>query len=254
MALTGDLSELDLKGILNLVQSMKGTGKLAIIGDSTNVFLYFKDGVIVNAEGDKDPISSFEKAAGLRSGKFEFIKTDDVKEGEKAKELQVLAKDIDNILKRWEELKKRFPNYDIVFDIGESQSEEVKLTPEEWKILALVREPTTLLRLLMNSPMGEMKTLEILSSLFDKGLITMSFEKEDILKEEDLVIPVKETGWYAVNTPIYGERNITFYNKIDGRKDFQTICKEMGITLREGRQILRYLVSNGKISLRKKTK
>ncbi|MGB9832824.1 MAG: DUF4388 domain-containing protein, partial [Caldisericum exile] len=78
MALTGDLSELDLKGILNLVQSMKGTGKLAIIGDSTNVFLYFKDGVIVNAEGDKDPISSFEKAAGLRSGKFEFIKTDDV--------------------------------------------------------------------------------------------------------------------------------------------------------------------------------
>jgi len=254
MALTGDLSELDLRGILNLIQSIKGTGKLEFVNDSTHIFLYFKNGVIVNAEGDKDPISSFEKAVGLTSGKFEFIKMDDVKEGEKAQELKALAQDIDSILKRWEEIRKKFPNYDVVFDISEAKSEEVKLTPDEWKILSLVREPTTLLRLLMNSPMGEMKTLELLASLFDKGLITMSFETEDVIKDEDLVIPVKETGWYAVNTPIYGERNIAFYNKIDGRKDFPTICKEMGITLREGRQILRYLVSNGKISLRKKTK
>jgi hypothetical protein len=253
MALTGDLSELDLKSILNLIASLKSTGKLEIIGDSMHLGLYFKDGIIVDADGDKDAISSFEKAAGLTSGKFELIKMDSVKESEKAKELQALATDLDSILKRWERLRKVFPNYDIVFDIGEAKSEEVKLSTDEWKILAIIREPTTLLRLLINSPYGEMKTLELLASLFDKGLITMNFESEDVVKAEDEVIPVKETGWYAMRSPIYGDRNIAFYNKIDGRKDFVTICREMGITLREGRQILRYLLNNDKITLKSKT-
>ena len=254
MALIGDLSEIGLKGVLNLVTSINGTGKLELVGDSVHIFLYFKEGVIVNAEGDKDPISSFEKAVGLTTGKFEFVKMDTVKESEYAKDLKTLTDNIESIIKRWELLKKRFLNYDIVFDLGEAKSEEVKMTPEEWKLLSLIREPTTLSSLLINSPFGEMKTLEILSSLFDKGLITLSFETEDVVKEEDLVIPIKETDWYAVNMPIYGEKNTAFYKRIDGKKDFPTICKEMGITLREGRQILRYLVTNGKISLKKKPK
>ncbi len=254
MALTGDLSELNLKGVLGLISSMKGTGKLEIISDSIHIVLHFKDGNIVNAEGDKDPISSFQKACGLTSGKFEFIKTTDIKESNVAKTLQTLTNDIDTILSRWEEIRKRFPSYDVVFDIGEISGEEVKLNPEEWKLLSLIREPTTLHALLVNSPFGEMKTIETLLQLFDKGLITFEFETEDVLKEEDNVIPVKETGWYAVNTPIYGDKNIAFYNKIDGRKDFPTLCKELGITLREGRQTLRYLLTNGKISLKKKAK
>jgi len=158
---------------------MEETGKLEIAGDSTRIFLYFKKGVIVNAEGDKDPISSFEKAIGLISGKFKFIKMDDVKEDEKAKELQTLAQDFDSIVERWKEIKKKFPNYDIVFDIGEAKSEEVKLTPDEWKVLSLIRAPTILLRLLTNSPMGEMKTVEILSSLLESEINS----KVDFLKE-----------------------------------------------------------------------
>uniref|UniRef100_A0A7C4XSG7 DUF4388 domain-containing protein n=1 Tax=Caldisericum exile TaxID=693075 RepID=A0A7C4XSG7_9BACT len=253
MALTGDLSEINFKDILNFIQSMEETGKLEIAGDSTRIFLYFKKGVIVNAEGDKDPISSFEKAIGLISGKFEFIKMDDVKEGEKAKELQTLAQDFDSIVERWKEIKKKFPNYDIVFDIGEAKSEEVKLTPDEWKVLSLIRAPTILLRLLTNSPMGEMKTVEILSSLLDKGLIAIVSESEEKEQEEDLVIPVKEMSWQAITVPLITKKNTDFYNRIDGIKDFPTICKEMGITLKEGRQILDYLVSSGKVSLKKKT-
>lgn len=254
MAITGDLSELNLKGILNLISSMKGTGKLEIFSDSIHIFLYFKDGNIINAEGDKDPVSSFQKACGLTSGKFEFIMTTDVKESNVAKRLQTLTNDIDNIASRWEEIRKKFPSYDVVFDIGEISGEEVKMNPEEWKLLSLIREPTTLLALLTNSPFGEMKTIETLLQLFDKGLITFEPETEDVLKEEDNVIPLKETGYFAVNTPIFGDKNIAFYNKIDGRKDFPTICKELGITLREGRQILRYLLTNSKISLKKKAK
>jgi len=59
-----------------------------------------------------------------------------------------------------------------------------------------------------------MKTLELLASLFDKGLITMNFESEDVVKAEDEVIPVKETGWYAMRSPIYGDRNIAFTIKL----------------------------------------
>jgi hypothetical protein len=60
-------------------------------------------------------------------------------------------------------------------------------------------------------------------------------------------------SWQAITVPLITKKNTDFYNRIDGIKDFPTICKEMGITLKEGRQILDYLVSSGKVSLKKKT-
>jgi hypothetical protein len=76
--------------------------------------------------------------------------------------------------------------------------------------------------------------------------------KDDTLLPEDAIIPVKEAGHFAANASMYGEHNMVFYKRIDNRKDFQTICKEMKITFAEGREIIKYLTSQGKISLRKK--
>lgn len=254
MALSGDLSEIDLKTLLGLMESTKGTGKLIVKNDSTTITVYFKNGQPINAEGDKEPVGSIEKLISFEGGTFEFIKSETVPESPLANEIIEAFSRTEDTKEKWRLTKKIFPSKDLTFDLSEVKGEEVKLTGEEWRILSLIREPLTLADIVKASPFGELKTLTTLVSILDKKLIKVTKEVEESLSPEDNVIPVKETGWFAVNAPIYGEQNLQFYKKIDGRKDFETLVKEMHITLKEGREILKYLVSQGKVSLRKKPK
>lgn len=255
MALTGDLSEIDLNTVLKLISDTKGTGKITFEVDSLKIILYFKNGKLVNAEGAKDPISSVEKLLSCNKGKFEFVKLDSVNESPDAQKLQDSITKAREINENWSFVRSKFPNLNLKIDISEAKGgEEVKVTGEEWKILSLIREPVPIANIVANSPFGELKTLLTLADLFEKKLITIKIEEEDKLLPDDNVIPFKEAGWYALNAPIYGEKNIEFYKRIDGRKDFPTIVKEIGISYKEGREILKYLVSQGKISIRKKTR
>ncbi len=254
MALSGDLSDIDLKTVLKLIEDTKGTGKMTFNSEGDIVTLYFKQGKPVNAEGEKDAISSIEKLVRFQSAKFEFTKLDSVPEAQDPAKLEEALKNMDETIEKWKAVYLRFPSLNQFVDIGEAKGEEVKMTGEEWKILSIIREPISIRDIVANSPFGELKTLLILASLFDKRLVTLKLVEEDKLLPDDNVIPFKEAGWHAVNAPIYGEKNIEFYKRVDGRKDFPTLVKEMGISYREGREILKYLVSQGKISLRRKTK
>jgi len=253
MALSGDLSEIGIKTLLGLIENTKGTGKITFISNFMNITVYFKNGRPVSAEGDKDPIASVEKLASFDKGSFEFVKQEGINETPDTPKVEETFKKIEEIKEKWDFVKAKFPSMNVYVDLAESKNEEVKISGDEWKILALIREPTTLFNLVKLSPLGELKTLILLASLFDKNLISIILQ-DDSLTEEDNVIPLKEAGWHAMNAPVYGEKSIEFYRKIDGRKDFQTIVKEMGISYKEGREIVRYLLSQGKIALRKKAK
>ncbi len=253
MALSGDLSDVDIKTLLNLISQTKDTGKLTIKSDSL-INVYFKGGHPINADGDKTPVSSMEKVLSLNKGVFEFVKTDSVQESTAALKIEETFSRIDSIRDQWKTMKSQFPNYNVILNLAEAKGEEINLTAEDWNILSLVRVPTTLAELVRQSPYGELKTLTVLSDIFSKKLLTVSLIKDDSLRPEDVVIPVKESGYFAANTPIYGEHNLAFYKRIDNRKDFETICKEMKMSFGEGREILKYLVSQGKVSLRKKTR
>ncbi len=254
MALSGDLSDIDLKTVLKLIEDTKGTGKIVFSADRATIALYFKNGKVVNAEGEKDPVSCIEKLVKLQSAKFEFTKMDSVPETQEISKIEQALNQMDSIIDKWKQVYARFPNLNQMVDIGDSRGEEVKMTGEEWKILSLIREPLAINALVANSPFGELKTLLLLASLFDKKLVTIKIQEEDKLLPEDNVIPVKEAGWHALNAPMYGEKNIEFYRRIDGRKDFPTIAKEMQISYKEGREILKYLMAQGKISVRKKVR
>lgn len=251
MALSGDLSDVDIKTLLSLIAQTKDTGKLTIKGDSV-INVYFKGGHPVNGEGDKTPVSSVEKALSFDKGSFEFVKMDNVQESPESGKIMETVVKIDDIRDQWKALKSKFPNYNIILNIAEAKGEDVHMTAEDWNIISLIRVPISLLELVKKSPYGELKTLTILGDILDKKLISIMIIKDDALLPEDAVIPIKESGYFAVNAPIYGEHNMEFYKHIDNRKDFETLCKEMKITFTEGREIVRYLAAQGKISLRKK--
>lgn len=251
MALTGDLSDVDIKDVFSLVAQTKNTGKLAIKGESI-IDIYFKGGHPVNADGDKTPVSSVEECLSFDKGSFEFVKMDSVRESPDAGKIAATIANIDVIRGQWKTLKSRFPNHDMILNIAQATGEEVRMSAEDWNILSLIRVPVSLSELIKQSPYGGLGTLTILADLLDRKLITTAIVKDDTLLPEDAVIPIKESGYFAANSPIDGEHNLEFYKRIDNRKDFETICKELKITFTEGRESLKYLTTQGRISVRKK--
>jgi len=255
MSLTGDLTEVGIKYLFGLIENLKATGKLVIKDAFLVLVIYFKNGKPVNTEGEKDPVETMEKIISLEKGSFEFEKMTDVPEWQSPEDLSKIISRMDEIKEQWRKVKNYFPNQDIIIGLSQSKNDnEIKISAEEWRILSSIKESMNLSELVKISPFGELKTLSALLRLNEKKLISLTLEKEDKLKPEDEVIPLKAAGWFAVNTPIYGEKNLEFYKKINNKKDFVTIVKEMGISYKEGKDILKYLLSQGKISLRKKTK
>jgi hypothetical protein len=255
MNLNGNLTEVDVKTLISFIKNIKATGKLIINNNSSPLTVYFKNGEPVDAEGEKEPTETIEKIISLEQGFFEFKKNDNIPESKFSGELSELLSTIDSIKLKWKKIKSRFPTQNLTVTLSETKNNnEIKLSGEEWKILSFVKEPIYLYELIKISPFRELKTLSLVLSLQEKELIHTTKNKEDKLMPEDEVIPLKKAGRVAVNTVIYGEKNIEFYKKIDNKKDFVTIVKEIGINFKDGRDILKYLLSQGKISLRKKTK
>jgi hypothetical protein len=235
-----------------MIRSSRDTGKLTIKSKDVLISLYFKEGVLVNAEGDRTPIATVEKLVLIESGDFEFVKLTDVTEFNEKERLQQIIANPSKTKEEWATVKKKFPIYGISFNITETQSkDEIVMTKEEWNLLLIMRAQRNLALIIKASPYGELETLKLLASLFDKQLVSISLSDDDTARNDDSVIPIRERGWAALTTPINGRNNLAFYNKIDDEKDFITICKELNISLSEGRNILKYLFEKNKIGLKK---
>lgn len=270
MALKGNLSQFSVLELLNYAEKIKFNGILNI-KDKDNIFiLHFKDGLPIDAKGDKTPIDSFKKFLGLKEGEFEFTRKDNItiKENE---DLYNVYLNRENIIKRWDELKRIFKSLDLIFSFS-SIEEKVRLSIEEWKILWLVNEFGFLKDILKKSPFGEFDTLNILSSLLNKKIIKIGENIEKKFEEYENYIPIKIAQWFEVNLSSLGgyftkvsqidwdslnkiimdERYKEFYERIDGKKSIKEIFEEMNLTLKEGEEILKFLTENGKISFYKK--
>ncbi|MGB9695206.1 MAG: DUF4388 domain-containing protein, partial [Caldisericaceae bacterium] len=68
MALKGSLDDASLSSLLAIIKEAKDTGKLTVTAKDGAVSIYFKEGVPVNAEGDKNALGSVEKFVTLEKG------------------------------------------------------------------------------------------------------------------------------------------------------------------------------------------
>ncbi len=173
MALSGDLEDIDLKMLLGLIKDTSGNGKLVVKSKSSEITVYFRNGHPVNAEGDKTPIGSCEKLINFSEGTFEFFKLDKVESSAQINEIKKTFLKIDEIREEWKNFKQKFPFSSIVFNITEAPG-EVDVSHEEWSVLLVLRSTRELAGITKSSPFGELYTLKILSSLFDKKLLSIS--------------------------------------------------------------------------------
>ncbi len=257
MALKGELSDVPITEVFSLVKHVKSSGILEIDSGNKKLKVHFINGDVVNAEGDANPEASLELVFGLKDGSFEFDKNAKPEKSENHESLKKILNNVSKIQHEWEELRKVFPNDNIIISLSETNKEEIELSGKEWKIISVLKNPKAISEIAEESGMGIFELLKTLSSMLKKDLITITGEE---ITEKDFeegigdIIPVRILGYWATRSPIEGIKAIEFYRRVDDKKTVKEIAKEMGLNLKEAAEIMEYLVKNDKIEKRLKRK
>ncbi len=250
MALKGELSDIPVKEVFKIISETKGTGILNLSNGVHNLQLQFQNGKIVNASGDKTPTDSLKLAMTMEEGEFEFNKTGSVKPLKDSKDLEKILDDFDKIKSEWEKIKSLIPSEQYVVKLSDESTEQIELSGNEWKIIAMLKGPMPILEIEKQLNIGAFETLKVLSSLIKKKLIELSGEVETEQEVDEKIanlVPVRNLGYWAMRSPIEGIKAIEFYRRIDDKKTLGQIAKEMGISLKEAKEIFDYLLKNDKV-------
>ena len=250
MALKGELTDVPVEEVIKIISETKGTGILMLQNDFHQVQLQFLNGRLINATGDKTPTDSVKLALVMSEGEFEFNKSGNVTPAKESKELQKILDSISNIKNEWSKIKEVIPSEGYIIKLSESEAEQIELSGNEWKIIAMLKEPMPILEIEKRLNVGAFETMKVLASLIRKKLIELSGEaKVESNIDEGIanIVPVRNLGYWAMRSPIEGIKAIEFYRRIDDKKTLGQIAKEMGISLKEAKEIFDYLLKNDKV-------
>ena len=250
MALKGELSDIPIEEVIKIISETKSTGVLNLRNNFHSVQLQFLNGKLINATGDKTPTDSVKLALVMSEGEFEFNKSENVTPAKESKELQKIVDSISTIKAEWNKINSIIPSEGFIVKLSEAEAEQIELSGNEWKVIAILKEPMPILEIEKRLSIGAFESLKVLSSLLRKKLIELSGEakvESDVDESIANIVPVRNLGYWAMRSPIEGIKPIEFYRRIDDKKTIGQIAKEMGISLKEAKEIFDYLLKNDKV-------
>lgn len=181
MALAGDLSEFPLTDIIQLVQLSKQTGGVHLrgqrAGQSYEGWLYFRDGTIVGASlPGYQPLEAVYTFFTFTSGPFRFHDDKRIDTPTIAVSNEVIIMEGVTRQDAWAAINEQIPSMATIPRLilnPSAGSAEIKLEPEEWRVLTMVNGKNPLGQIAQRSGLGEFRTCEIVVQLLQSGLIEM---------------------------------------------------------------------------------
>jgi len=175
MGLDGNLKDFDLSDILQLIQMGKKTGALQVESGSNAGTMFFKEGAAVHAAAsDIKGDNAVNRILRWRQGSFAFkpdVTTDQLTI---QTPLQHLVLEAARQIDEWQDIQKLIPAMDIVVGIEENPAagtEDIKLEPIEWRVLALVDGIRNVNQIVKESRMGDFECCKVLYGLLSSGLL-----------------------------------------------------------------------------------
>jgi hypothetical protein len=175
MGLEGNLKDFDLSDILQLIHMGKKTGALEVVTESESGVIFFHEGGAVHAVAqDLSGDEAVNRILRWRQGHFVF-KPDAATTYKSIKTpLQHLVLDAARQIDEWTDIQKLIPNLELVPAIEENPSagtEDIKLQPNEWRVLAMVDGTKNIREIIRDGHMGDFETCKILYGLISSGLL-----------------------------------------------------------------------------------
>ena len=186
MSLQGNLVDFDLTDVLQLIHLGKKNGALEIETEGDRGEIYFENGKVLFAKTKtKMGEDSIHQILRWSEGKFLFSPEKHAPERKMDIPIQNLILDAAKQIDEWKRLEKLIPSVEMLVDFVEDpevSSEEISLSPEEWKILSLITGEKSIRDIAQLAKMTEFNTAKIFYGLVSSGLVQL---KEPPKKEEE---------------------------------------------------------------------
>lgn len=204
MALQGNLEDFDLTDVLQLIHLGKKNGALEIETLENRGEIYFENGKVVYAK-TKEMIGEESIHYILRWTKGKFVFSPEKRAPEKRMNIPIqnLILDAAKQIDEWKRIEKIIPSVEMIVDFVEDpnvSSEEINLSPDEWKILSLITGERSIRDVAQLAKLTEFNTAKIFYGLISSGLVnlkrpTKKEEKKEEEKEEKKEVK-KKRGFF----------------------------------------------------------
>lgn len=179
MPLQGDLSEFSLSDIIQLVDLSKQTGGVRIVGNlkgkEIEGWIYFRNGQVISARLGRLPAEEALYALfALQSGSFVFEEGVDLPPREITASNEVLIMEGVRRVDEWGTFLEKAPALNAVVGlvaVPDERLQEIRLEPEEWRVLTLVDGRNTVAEIAERSGLGEIRTCQVIARLIEAGLV-----------------------------------------------------------------------------------
>ncbi|MCK4576604.1 DUF4388 domain-containing protein [candidate division WOR-3 bacterium] len=204
LALQGNLEDFDLTDVLQLIHLGKKNGALEIETLENRGEIYFENGKVVYAK-TKEMIGEESIHYILRWTKGKFVFSPEKRAPEKRMNIPIqnLILDAAKQIDEWKRIEKIVPSVEMIVDFVEDpdvSSEEINLSPDEWKILSLITGERSIRDVAQLAKLTEFNTAKIFYGLISSGLVnlkrpTKKEEKKEEEKEEKKEVK-KKRGFF----------------------------------------------------------
>jgi len=189
LALQGNLEDFDLTDVLQLIHLGKKNGALEIETEGNRGEIYFENGKVVYAKtkevSGKDAIHYILKWS---EGNFTFSPEKRAQKKMMDIPIQNLILDAAKQIDEWKRLEKVIPSVEVCVDFVEDpdvSSEEINLSPDEWKILSLITGERTIREIAQFAKFTEFNTAKVFYGLISSGLVKLSEPPKKEGKKEE---------------------------------------------------------------------
>lgn len=193
MSFQGELKDLPLPDVVQLIDSSAKTGKLSLNNDNLKGAIFFEKGKIVHATlGDLSGEEAVHTMAVWTDGRFLF-------ETNTKSDKKTINRSNTNLmmegarrLDEWKVLQKKIPSTDYIPEFipqNKNQAPQISLSTREWVLLSKVNGVRDIKMIAKQSNLSVFETCKILYGLISSGLLTL---KEKPSVEDDTPEPSKE--------------------------------------------------------------
>ncbi len=174
--LSGNLKDVSILEILQLVSKTKHTGKLIIKGKGVTGIVFVKKGEIVNAQfGDREGVEALSDIIVISNGYFTFEQTPIKIENVINKPIDRILLDLSQVL----EIRKTNLTLNTIPLLKQDvNSNEIVLSGEEVKVVSLIDGKRSIKEIAEESRLSYLKTMEIVGNLIKKSLVEKGKEKQ----------------------------------------------------------------------------
>ena len=174
--LSGNLKDVSILEILQLVSKTKHTGKLIIKGKGVTGIVFVRKGEIVNAQfGDREGIEALNDIIVISNGYFTFEQTPVKGENVINESIDKILLDLSQVL---EVRKTNLTLNTIPLLKQDVNSNEIVLSGGEVKVVSLINGKRSIKEIADELHMSYLKTMEIVEDLLKKSLVEKGEEKQ----------------------------------------------------------------------------